>query len=89
MKTKNEIGYDCEGYSIETGIHKNSKIRRYFHPRIDTPITDQEIKLLEKMKIADKKLFAWQDRCKHQMEVLSHEESECNICGHIEFYPDI
>lgn len=96
-------GYDCEGYGLTRGIHKNSGIRRHFGiGGLNEPITDAEVECLkrrmaneadEEQRIA--KCFeskpATADRSwgGHRLEVVSHDEMRCTKCGCVWCVPDV
>jgi hypothetical protein len=89
-KYPDAAGYDCEGYGLSTGLHKQNGVRRHYRPRIDTPRTDEERALTERAQAAQRAREAHYATCpQHSWRWLSHEERECSHCGAVEFVADL
>ena len=94
--------YDAEGYELATGIHKRLGLRRYFRPRIDSPITAQEAALQRRIeeqeierdamiRVCYQRLPATAENPQggHRTQMISHEESRCIDCGAFFSIPDL
>ena len=94
--------YDCEGYSLTTGLHKRLDVRRRFRAGYDEPISDGEraaaAREMERLRLDDERQAACLARAPitedrpwggHRLVAVSHEESKCVDCGAFFFEPDL